>query len=56
MKEITISIDKETATAIEEINDRYFFDLFKPICKDQEDEYRYRDAIMAMTKAIKEGI
>ena len=54
MDNLTISIDKETAQALLEINRQYFFDLFKPICTHENDEYRYRDALEKVALAIEE--
>ena len=51
--EITISISKEAAEAIQMINDRYYFDLFKEIRTSEDEEYQFRDAIIEIAKQIK---
>lgn len=56
MEDIKISIDKKTAIAILEIDSQYFFNLFKPIRKTIDDEYKYRDSINLIAKAIKESM
>jgi len=50
---ITISIGKETAGAITKIDERYYFDLFKEIRINEEEEYQFRDAIAEVAKQIK---
>ncbi len=48
-----IEITKETADAILKIDDRYYFDLFKTIRIDEEEEYKFRDALNAIAEEIK---
>ena len=50
---MNITITPGTAKAILLIEDRYYFDLFKSIRTDQEQEYQFRDAIIAVAKEIK---
>ena len=53
MAKIKIEIDKETADAILLLEDRYFFNLFNQICKNKEEEYKFRDAILSIAEKIK---
>ena len=48
-----INITDKTAKAIILLDDRYYFDLFKSIRADIEEEYIVRDAINAIAKEIK---
>ena len=48
-----IEITKDIADAILKIEDRYYFDLFKSIRTNEEEEYKFRDAIIAIAKEIK---
>lgn len=50
---MNITITPGTAKAILLIEDRYYFDLFKSIRTDQEQEYQFRDAIIAIVSEIK---
>ena len=56
MAEIKIEIDKETADAILLLEERYFFNLFKQISKNEEEEYKFRDAIVSIAEKIKKEI
>jgi len=47
-----IEISEQTAQAIQKLNNRYFFDLFKPIRTSEDEEYQFRDAIAAIAKEI----
>ena len=49
-----IEITKETAKAILLIEHRYYFELFEGISRNDEEEYSFRDAIIAIAKEIKE--
>jgi len=49
-----IDLDEATITALEKLQERYYFGLFKSIVKDEEEEYQLRDAITAITKTIEE--
>lgn len=51
---IEIAISKETAEALLKIEERYYFDLFKEIRVSEDEEHRFRDAIIAIAKQIKE--
>lgn len=51
---IEITISKETAEALLKIEERYYFDLFKEIRVSKDEEHRFRDAIIAIVKQIKE--
>ncbi len=48
-----IEIDSVTAEAILKIDDRYFFDLFKEIRVNEDEEFEFRDAISAIAQKIK---
>ncbi len=48
-----IEITAETAKAILIIENRYYFDLFKPIRSKVSEEYQMRDAIFALASEIK---
>ncbi|QOP42978.1 hypothetical protein FJR45_03025 [Sulfurimonas sediminis] len=50
---ITIDITQQTAEALIELDNRYFFDLFKPIRENEDEEYKYRDAIYEVAQKIK---
>ena len=50
-----INITDETAKAILLLDDRYYFDLFKSIRTDIEEEYIIRDAINAIAKEIRDN-
>jgi len=52
MSQLTITIDTNTAKAIAKLNARYFFDLFKPIRTNEDEEYQYRDALQSVADAI----
>jgi len=47
-----IEITEQTAEALKKLNNRYFFDLFKPIRTSEEEEYQFRDAIEAIVKEV----
>jgi len=47
-----IEISEQTAKAIKKLHDRYFFDLFKPIRTDKEEEYQFRNAIAEIAKEL----
>ena len=47
-----IEITEQTAEAILKINDRYYFDLFKPIRANEEEEYQFREALKEIVKDI----
>ena len=49
-----IDLDEVTIEALEKLQERYYFGLFKTIVKDEDEEYQLRDAIIAITKAIEE--
>ncbi len=53
MQNVKIEIDKETADAILLLEERYFFNLFNQICKNKEEEYKFRDAILSIAEKIK---
>lgn len=50
-----INITDQTAKAITLLDDRYYFDLFKSIRTDIEEEYIIRDAINAIAKEIRDN-
>ena len=50
-----INITDETAKAILLLDDRYYFDLFKSIRADIEEEHIIRDAINAIAKEIRDN-
>ena len=47
-----IEITDQTAEALKKLNNRYFFDLFKPVRTSEEEEYQFRDAIEAIVKEL----
>ncbi len=51
-----INITEETAEAILMLDDRYYFDLFKSIRTDINEEYIIRNAITALADEAKEQI
>ena len=51
---MTVEIDILTANAIQVLNDRYYFDLFKEIRENEEQEYYFRDAISNIVKSMNE--
>jgi hypothetical protein len=58
MKKITIEITPGTAEAIQKLDDRYFFGLFKEVSKCEDDERQFRDALEEIGEQIleKEGL
>ena len=48
-----INITEETAEAIIMLDDRYYFDLFKSIRTNINEEYIIRNAITALAEEIK---
>jgi hypothetical protein len=50
---MTINITQQTAEALIKLDKRYFFDLFKPIRENEDEEYKYRDAINEVAQKIK---
>jgi len=51
-----IQIDIETADAIVLIHERYFFDLFKEIQTDREEEFAFRDALATFAGAYSQAV
>jgi len=51
-----IEITKETAKAIIKMNDRYFFNLFVMICKNDDEEYEFRNAITAIAREARKSV
>ena len=51
-----INITEETAEAILMLDDRYYFDLFKSVRTDINEEYIIRNAITALADEVKEQI
>jgi len=49
---ITISLNQKEADALATIAHRYYFDLFKPIRQTEEEEFAFRDAILAVAGKI----
>ena len=49
---ITITLNQKEADALVTIAHRYYFDLFKPIRLTEEEEFRFRDAILAVAEKI----
>jgi len=47
-----IEITKETAEALIKLHNRYFFNLFKPICLSENEEYQLRNAIIQVVEEI----
>ena len=47
---ITITLNQKEADALVTIAHRYYFDLFKPIRLTEEEEFRFRDAILQWQK------
>jgi len=52
MNRLTITIDTNTAKALSKLNARYFFDLFKSVRTNEDEEYQYRDALQSVADAI----
>jgi len=52
MNQLIIEIDTNTAKALSKLNARYFFDLFKPVRTNEDEEYQYRDALQSIADAI----
>jgi len=48
-----INIDETTAEAILILDERYIFELYQAICKDEEEEYLFRNAINYIAEEIK---
>ena len=53
---VTIVLNKEEYQTLLKINERYYFDLFKTIRKNEEEEFILRDSLSAITKKIKESL
>jgi len=48
-----INIDETTAEAMLILDERYIFELYQAICKDEEEEYLFRNAINYIAEEIK---
>ena len=51
---MTIEIDEVTLAALQKLQERYYFGLFKEISLSEEEEYWFRDAIDAVVKAAEQ--
>jgi len=49
---ITITLNQKEADALVAIAHRYYFDLFKLIRQNKEEEFVFRDAILAVAEKI----
>ena len=47
-----IELTPEQIEAIEKLNDRYYFGLFQPICKEKDEEYQFRNVIQEIVDQI----
>jgi hypothetical protein len=47
-----IELTPKHITALENLNNRYYFGLFQLICKEEEEEYQFRDAIQEIVEEI----
>ena len=56
MKEIKITVSEETAGRLVFLDEHYFFGLYEPISYSEEEEYRIRDAVTDIAKAIREEL
>jgi len=53
-KYVTIILTEKEYDAVLKINARYYFDLFKEIRADEEEEFAFRDALNAISQKIEE--
>lgn len=57
MKEyVTVVLSKEEYQTLLKINERYYFDLFKEIRENEEEEFQMRDSLYAIAKTLKESL
>ena len=47
-----IELTPKQITALENLNNRYYFGLFQSICKEEEEEYQFRNAIQEIVEEI----
>jgi hypothetical protein len=47
-----IKLTPKQITALEELNNRYYFGLFQTVTKDEEEEYKFRNAIQEIVEEI----
>ncbi len=53
---MTINLDKNAIDTILSINNRYYFGLFKEISIDEEEEYKFRDALIDLAAQVNKKI
>jgi uncharacterized protein YktB (UPF0637 family) len=56
MRTITLTLTEETAGQLLRIDERYYFGLFEPIRTNEEEEYRFRDAVAETAEQIRQSL